>query len=167
GLEAHAAAVAPEEIPLDILFEDSDLLVLNKPPGLVVHPAAGHETHTLVNALLHHCHGQLSGIGGVARPCIVPPLHKKTTGGLVMAKNDATHHALARQFAARKVGKVYHAILCGKLEKLSGEISVPIARHPNHRKRMAASYGPGRAAHTSFRVLEQLRAATLVEATLH
>src|SRR5262245_3194150 len=164
--EARPAAATPEQIPLNILFEDDDLLVLNKPPGLVVHPAAGHEAHTLVNALLHHCRGQLSGIGGVVRPGIVHRLDKETGGCLVVAKNDATHQALAHQFAARKVGKIYQAIVCGELNKLSGEVSVPIARHPSHRKRMAAIHGRGRAASTSFRVLERLRGATLVEATL-
>jgi len=99
--EARPAEAQPEEIPLDILFEDDSLLVLNKPAGLVVHPAAGHEEHTLVNALLHHCRGSLSGIGGVARPGIVHRLDKDTTGCLVVAKNDATHLALAGQFAGR------------------------------------------------------------------
>src|SRR5437762_1948232 len=146
---------------------DDDLVVLNKPPGLVVHPAAGHEEHTLVNALLHHCAGQLSGIGGVARPGIVHRLDKETSGCLVVAKNDGTHQALAHQFAARKVSKIYHAIVCGELAEASGEVAVPIARHPSHRKRMAATFGPGRSASTSFRELERLRGATLVEATLH
>ena len=111
--EARSAEAQPEEMPLDVLFEDEALLVLNKPPGLVVHPAAGHEEHTLVNALLHHCAGQLSGIGGVARPGIVHRLDKETSGCLVVAKNDDTHLALSAQFATRKVEKIYHAILCG------------------------------------------------------
>ena len=97
----------PEAIALVVLYEDEDLIVLNKPPGLVVHPSAGHEKHTLVNALLHHCAGQLSGIGGVARPGIVHRLDKNTSGCLVIAKNDATHLALAAQFADRQVEKVY------------------------------------------------------------
>src|SRR5437899_7016242 len=121
--EARPALAQPEEIPLEILFEDDDLLVLNKPPGLVVHPAAGHAEHTLVNALLHHCAGRLSGIGGGARPGIVHRLDKETSGCLVVAKNDATHHALAQQFAARKVGKIYHALVCGELTRSAGEIS--------------------------------------------
>jgi len=165
--EARPAGAQPEDMPLDILFEDGDLLVVNKPPGLVVHPAAGHEEHTLVNALLHHCAGQLSGIGGVARPGIVHRLDKETSGCLVVAKNDATHIALAEQFSGRQVEKIYHAIVCGKISRDHGEIRVAIARHPTHRKRMAATDGHGRAAWTSYRVLERLDTATLVEVSLH
>lgn len=164
--DARPAEALPEEIPLDILFEDKWLLVLNKPAGLVVHPAAGHAEHTLVNALLHHCAGQLSGIGGVARPGIVHRLDKETSGCLVVAKDDATHVALSEQFAKRDVEKIYHAIVCGVMPRDSGEIRAAIARHPSHRKRMAVDDG-GRAAHTSYRVLECLRGATLAEATLH
>ncbi len=141
--EARPAEAQPEEMPLDILFEDDALLVLNKPPGLVVHPAAGHEEHTLVNALLHHCAGQLSGIGGVARPGIVHRLDKETSGCLVVAKNDDTHLALSAQFATRKVEKIYHAILCGELPRDQGEIRAAIARHPSHRKRMAVDDDAG------------------------
>jgi 23S rRNA pseudouridine1911/1915/1917 synthase len=165
--EARPAEAQPEEIPLEILFEDKDLLVLNKPPGLVVHPAAGHEEHTLVNALLHHCAGQLSGIGGVARPGIVHRLDKETSGCLVVAKNDATHVALAEQFAGRTVEKIYEAIVCGEVPRATGEMRAGIARHPTHRKRMAVTDGGGREAWTTYRVLERLHAATRVEAVLH
>ena len=167
--DARPAEAQPEEIPLDILFEDQSLLVLNKPAGLVVHPAAGHEEHTLVNALLHHCAGQLSGIGGVARPGIVHRLDKETSGCLVVAKNDETHLALSKQFADRKVEKIYNTILCGELPRESGEIRAAIARHPSHRKRMAVRDDDAtpRAAHTSWRVLEKLNAATFVEARIH
>lgn len=165
--EPKSAEARPEEIPLDILFEDDDLLVLNKPPGIVVHPAAGHEEHTLVNALLHHCRGKLSGIGGVARPGIVHRLDKDTSGCMVVAKNDETHFALSEFFSTRSLEKIYHAILCGELPRDSGEIHAAIARHPTHRKRMAVVEKQGREAHTSFRVLERLRGATLVEAILH
>jgi 23S rRNA pseudouridine1911/1915/1917 synthase len=165
--EAKAAAAQPEQIPLDILFEDDRLLVLNKPAGLVVHPAAGHEDHTLVNALLHHCAGQLSGIGGVARPGIVHRLDKETSGCMVVAKNDETHLALSTQFAGRKVEKIYHAILCGELPRDEGEIRAAIARHTSHRKRMAVAEDIGRPARTSYRVIERLRSATLVQAILH
>ncbi len=165
--EARSAEAQPEEMPLDILYEDEALLVLNKPPTLVVHPAAGHEEHTLVNALLHHCAGQLSGIGGVARPGIVHRLDKETSGCLVVAKNDETHLALSTQFATRKVEKIYHAILCGELPRDQGEIRAAIARHPTHRKRMAVDDELGREARTGYRVLERLRSATLVEAVLH
>jgi 23S rRNA pseudouridine1911/1915/1917 synthase len=165
--EAKPAEAQPEEIPLDILFEDDALLVLNKPAGLVVHPGVGHEEHTLVNALLHHCAGELSGIGGVARPGIVHRLDKETSGCLVVAKNDDTHVALSVQFASRKVGKIYHAIVCGEMPRDKGEIRAAIARHPSHRKRMAVSDDTGREARTSYRVLERLRCSTLVEAELH
>jgi 23S rRNA pseudouridine1911/1915/1917 synthase len=164
---ARPAAAQPEAIPLDILFEDEALLVLNKPPGLVVHPASGHETRTLVNALLHHCHAQLSGIGGVARPGIVHRLDKDTSGCMVVAKNDDTHLALSAQFASRKVEKVYHAIVCGEMARDAGEIRAAIARHASHRKCMVVDEDVGREAHTSYRVLERLEGATLAEARLH
>jgi 23S rRNA pseudouridine1911/1915/1917 synthase len=165
--EARSAAAQPEDIPLDVLYEDETLLVLNKPPGLVVHPASGHEIRTLVNALLHHCQGQLSGIGGVARPGIVHRLDKDTSGCMVVAKNDETHLALSSQFASRKVEKVYHAIVCGEMAREQGEIRAAIARHTSHRKCMVVDEDVGREAHTSYRVLEQLRGATLAEARLH
>ncbi len=164
---ARPATAQPQELPLDILFEDDDLLVLNKPPGMVVHPSAGHEDSTLVNALLHHCAGQLSGIGGVARPGIVHRLDKETSGCLVVAKNDPAHLALSSQFASRGVEKIYHAIVCGNLTPEQGEVRAAIARHPTHRKRMAVTDGSGRDAWTSFHVLERLREATVVEALLH
>lgn len=165
--EAKPSVSQPEDIPLKILFEDEDLLVLNKPPGLVVHPAAGHEEHTLVNALLYHCHGHLSGIGGVARPGIVHRLDKDTSGCLVVAKNDRTHLALSAQFAQRGVRKIYHALVCGAMTTSSGEIRAGIARHPNHRKRMAVTEGAGRDAWTSYRVLCRLVASTFIETELH
>ncbi len=166
--EAQAAEAQPEDIPLDVLFEDKALLVLNKPAGLVVHPAAGNEEHTLVNALLHHCAGELSGIGGVARPGIVHRLDKETSGCLVVAKNDETHVALSNQFAGRTVEKLYLAIVCGVMPRDEGNIHAAIARHPTHRKRMAVwDESVGRAAHTGYRVIERLREATLVEAQLY
>jgi 23S rRNA pseudouridine1911/1915/1917 synthase len=165
--EARPAEAQPEEMPLNILYEDEALVVLNKPAGLVVHPAAGHEEHTLVNALLHHCAGQLSGIGGVARPGIVHRLDRGTSGCLVVAKTDSTHIALASQFASRKVEKCYHGIVCGELPREQGEIRAAIARHPTHRKRMAVDDEFGREARTTYRVLERLRGATFIEAALH
>jgi 23S rRNA pseudouridine1911/1915/1917 synthase len=162
---AQPAGAQPEDIPLEILYEDEDLLALNKPAGLVVHPAAGHAAHTLVNALLHHCAGHLSGIGGVARPGIVHRLDKDTSGCLVVAKNDAAHLCLSGQFAARTVEKTYEAIVCGQWPGAGGEIDIPISRHRVDRKRMAA--GAGRPARTTFRVLEWLRGATRVEVDLH
>jgi 23S rRNA pseudouridine1911/1915/1917 synthase len=165
--DPRPAEAQPEEMDLDVLYEDEALLVLNKPPGLVVHPASGHEAQTLVNALLHHCRGQLSGIGGVARPGIVHRLDKDTSGCLVAAKNDETHLALSSQFASRKVEKVYHAIVCGEIARDHGEVRAAIARHASHRKCMAVDEEFGREAHTSYRVLERLSQATLAEARPH
>jgi 23S rRNA pseudouridine1911/1915/1917 synthase len=164
--EARPAEAQAEEIALNILFEDKDLLVLNKAPGIVVHPAAGNETGTLVNALLHHCRGELSGIGGVARPGIVHRLDKDTSGCLVVAKNDSAHMKLAEQFASRAVMKIYDAILCGELPAARGEIRGSIARHVTQRKRMAV-VKDGREAWTSYEVMERLHGATLVSANLH
>src|SRR5437879_10918290 len=127
--DARPAAAQPQEMPLDVLFEDDDLLVLNKPPGMVVHPSAGHEESTLANALLHHCAGQLSGIGGVARPGIVHRLDKETSGCLVVAKDDPTHQALAAQFAGREVETVYEAIVCQEVPRLSGTMRDHISRN--------------------------------------
>jgi 23S rRNA pseudouridine1911/1915/1917 synthase len=160
------AEARPEAIPVETLYEDDDLLVVNKPAGLVVHPAAGHEEGTLVNALLHHCAGRLSGIGGVSRPGIVHRLDKDTSGCLVVAKHDAAHGPLAEQFASRELHKVYQVLVCGSVGPESGEIRAGIARHPSHRKRMAVRSG-GREAWTSYRVCERLGHATWVEATLH
>jgi len=166
--EARPSETLAEDIPLNILFEDDSLLVINKPPGLVVHPAAGHEEHTLVNALLHHCGDSLSGIGGVARPGIVHRLDKDTSGCLVVAKNDETHVGLSRQFEGRTVEKLYEAIVLGEVEQDQGEIRASIARHPTHRKRMAVREDQeSRFAHTSYRVLERLVRSTHVEAAIH
>lgn len=166
--EARVSETRPENIPLDVLHEDEDLIVINKPPGIVVHPSVGHEEHTLVNALLHHCAGQLSGVGGVARPGIVHRLDQDTSGCLVVAKNDATHLALSEQFAGRTIGKIYHAIVCGSVTPEAGDIYAAIARHATERQRMAVTEpGEGRDAHTGYRILRRMRYSTLVEATLH
>jgi len=164
--EPRPAEALPQAMELDVLYEDDRLLVLNKPPGLVVHPSAGHEDGTLVNALLHHCAGRLSGIGGVARPGIVHRLDKDTSGCLVVAKDDGAHAGLAAQFAGRDLEKVYQAVVCGRVERDAGEIRAAIARHPSHRKRMAVSSG-GREAWTTYRVRERWAAATWIEAHLH
>jgi 23S rRNA pseudouridine1911/1915/1917 synthase len=156
----------PEQIPLEILFEDDDLIVINKPAGLVVHPGAGHREHTLVNALLNHC-AILSGIGGKERPGIVHRIDKETSGCLVVAKNDATHWDLSKQFAARTVEKIYLALVAGKLRKPAGVIEERIGRHPVHRKRMSATTLRGRAAKTEYRVVRSSDRATLVECLLH
>jgi len=156
-----------EEIPLEVLHEDDDLIVLNKAAGLVVHPAAGNWNHTLVNALLHHC-PTLSGIGGEQRPGIVHRLDKETSGCIVVAKNDFTHQNLSAQFAGRKILKVYLALVSGHLKTKSGLIENCIGRHPVHRKKMAVvNESRGRNSKTAYRVLEELETASLVECTLH
>ncbi len=171
--EAVPCGVSAQEIPLDVLFEDDSLIVVNKAPGMVVHPAAGNWEGTLVNALLHHCRS-LSGIGGELRPGIVHRLDKETSGCLVAAKNDAAHQSLSKQFAGRDVTKIYLAIASGRFAKMSGIVDAPIARHPVHRKKMAiAEAGKGRNSKTSWRVLKEFPViggkgvATLVECTLH
>jgi 23S rRNA pseudouridine1911/1915/1917 synthase len=156
----------PEAISLDVLFEDEDMVVLNKPAGLVVHPGAGHREHTLVNALLHHC-PTLSGIGGKERPGIVHRLDKDTSGCLVVAKNDATHRGLSAQFAARTVEKIYLALVAGKLRKSSGTIEAAISRHPVHRQRMTAATSRGRPAKTEYQVVREGKDASLVQCQLH
>ena len=163
----RAVGTRPEAIALEVLYEDADLIVLNKPPGMVVHPAAGNWEGTLVNALLHHC-GALSSIGGEQRPGIVHRLDKDTSGCIVAAKNDATHRSLTAQFAGREVEKIYLALAAGAFPLQSGTIEGAIARHPIHRKKMTVvAGGRGRAARTDWRVLRVLPAGTLVECTLH
>lgn len=165
--EARPAELKPVPLPLEVLFEDEDLLVLNKPAGLLVHPASGEEEVTLVHALLHHCRGQLSGIGGVERPGIVHRIDRDTSGCLVVAKNDFTHAELSNQFKERQVSKTYHAIVCGELPHEKGEIRAALARHPNHRMSMVVDEDDGRDAWTTFRCLERFTGATLVEVRIH
>ena len=156
----------PEPIPLDVLFEDDDLIVINKPAGLTVHPGAGQREHTLVNALLSHC-TTLSGIGGKERPGIVHRLDKETSGCLVVAKNDAAHRELSRQFAARTVEKIYLALIAGKLRKAAGIIDGKIGRDPIRRQRMQVTSFRGRTAKTEYRAIRSSDQATLVECRLH
>jgi len=158
--------IQPEAIPLDVLFEDDDLIVINKPAGMTVHPGAGQREHTLVNALLSHCAG-LSGVGGKERPGIVHRLDKETSGCLVVAKNDMAHRELSKQFAARTVEKIYLALVAGKLRKPAGVIDEKIGRHPVHRKRMGVSPHRGRTARTEYRVIRSSDAASLIECRLH
>jgi 23S rRNA pseudouridine1911/1915/1917 synthase len=166
------AEMQPEAIALSVLFEDEDLIVLDKPVGMVVHPAAGNWEGTLVHALLHHCR-TLSGVGGELRPGIVHRLDKETSGCIVAAKNDSAHQSLARQFAGREVTKIYLALVAGRFAKKSGLIEAAIGRHPVHRQKMAV-VERGRASKTEWRALRELPAAeapggiaTLVECTLH
>ncbi|MDQ6862170.1 MAG: RluA family pseudouridine synthase, partial [Verrucomicrobiota bacterium] len=156
-----------EDIALQILFEDDDLLVIDKPAGMVVHPGAGNQEHTLVNALLGHC-TELSGIGGKERPGIVHRLDKETSGCLIVAKNDTAHRELSRQFAARTVKKIYLALVAGRLRSATGTIDAPIGRHPVHRQRMSISKtSRGRSALTEYRVLRSGSEMSLVECELH
>ena len=147
--------VKAENIPLDIVYEDEDLLVVNKPKGMVVHPAAGNYDGTLVNALMHHCGNSLSGINGVMRPGIVHRIDKNTSGLLMVAKNDFAHTGLAEQIKEHSFTREYAAIVYGKLRQASGTVSAPIDRHPQKRKQMAVVEG-GREAVTHYEVLEEL-----------
>ncbi len=160
------AAHAPEPMALDILHEDAHLIVLNKAPGVVVHPAPGHAGGTLVNGLLHHC-ADLSGIGGEIRPGIVHRLDKDTSGTLVVAKNDAAHLSLSEQFKNRAVDKRYLALVYGVPAADSGDIDLAVGRHPVDRKRMAAGPARGREAHTHWQVRQRYNGAALLELTLH
>ncbi len=157
-------ATLPEAIPLDVLYEDDDVIVINKPQGMVVHPAAGNRAGTLVNALLAHCRG-LSAIGGKERPGIVHRLDKDTSGVLVVAKNDAAHVSLQKQIQAREARREYLAIVHGRVREERGRINAPIGRHPVDRKRMAVIAG-GRPAVTDYEVLERFPGYTLVRAIL-
>ena len=135
--EPEPCEAIPQNIPLDIVYEDSDLIVVNKPVGMVVHPAAGNPDGTLVNALLYHCGTSLSGVGGVIRPGIVHRIDKDTSGLLVVAKNDDTHLALASQLKGHHISRIYYAVVIGNLKEDQGTIDAPIGRHPIDRKRMA------------------------------
>jgi 23S rRNA pseudouridine1911/1915/1917 synthase len=170
GIPAPAPARArPEDIPLEILYEDEDVVVVNKPAGLPVHPGAGVRSGTLVNALLHRygAGDRLSSVGGELRPGIVHRLDKETSGALLVARNDAAHQALARQFAGRKIEKAYLALLHGKIAGESGRIELPIARDLHRRTRMTTRRREGRAARTDWRLLLRLPGFSLVEADLH
>jgi len=165
--EPKAAHNEPQDIPLTIVFEDEHLLVVDKPAGLVVHPAAGNFDGTLVNALLHHCGGSLSGIGGVARPGIVHRIDKDTSGLLVVAKTDVAHEGLAKQFAAHSIDRRYLAIVGGVPKTASGTVDAPLARSSANRKKIAiVEEGRGKLAVTHWKRLNVLRDAALVECRL-
>jgi 23S rRNA pseudouridine1911/1915/1917 synthase len=164
--EPAPAAPAPEDIPLRVVHEDAHLIVIDKPAGLVVHPGAGTASGTLVNALLHRVK-DLSGVGGVLRPGIVHRLDRGTSGLLVVAKDDATHQGLARQFAARTVEKEYLAVVLGRPRRASGTVDAPIGRDPVHRKRMSVKAPRGRAARTGYTVEESFDGAALLRVRLH
>lgn len=167
--EPSPADARPEDIPLSVVYEDTDIIVINKPKGMVVHPAAGNPTGTLVNALLHHCRGELSGIGGVERPGIVHRIDKDTSGLLVAAKNDAAHRALAAALEKHEIRREYRALALGTPRQDVGTVDLPIGRHPRDRKRMAVlgeGMGKSRSAITHYRVLEHFPGASYLSLEL-
>nr|WP_318685155.1 RluA family pseudouridine synthase [uncultured Acetatifactor sp.] len=164
--ETAEPAIVPEDIPLDILYEDEDLIVVNKPKGMVVHPAAGHYSGTLVNALLFHCGQSLSGINGVLRPGIVHRIDMDTTGSIIACKNDRSHASIAEQLKEHTVNRRYHAVCCGVLSNDEGIIDKPIGRDPRDRKKMAANVKDGKRAVTRYRVLQRFNGYTYIECTL-
>ena len=164
--EAVEPDIEPENIPLDILYEDADVLVVNKPKGMVVHPAAGHYSGTLVNALMYHCKGSLSGINGCLRPGIVHRIDMDTTGSLIVCKNDIAHASIAEQLKEHSIVRRYRAIVWGVIKEEEGCVDVPIGRHPSDRKKMAAGVRNGKEAVTHYRVLERFRSYTYSECRL-
>jgi len=154
--EPETLKVEPENIPLDILYEDSDVIVVNKPKDMVVHPAAGHYSGTLVNALLYHCKDSLSGINGIMRPGIVHRIDKDTTGALVVCKNDTAHQCLAAQLKEHSITRKYEAIVYHAFKEAEGRVEGPIGRHPTERTKMAINHKNGKDAVTNYRVLENL-----------
>ena len=158
--------ILPENIPLDILYEDSDVLVINKPKGMVVHPAAGHYTNTVVNAVMYHCQGNLSGINGVMRPGIVHRIDRDTTGAIVICKNDQAHQSLAQQLKEHSITRSYRAIVWNNLKEDEGTVDRPIGRHPVDRKKMAVNEKNGKTAVTHYRVLERFGRFTYIECRL-
>ena len=154
--EPETLKVEPEPIPLDVLYEDSDVIVVNKPKNMVVHPAAGHYSGTLVNALLYHCKDSLSGINGIMRPGIVHRIDKDTTGALVVCKNDTAHQFLAAQLKEHSITRKYEAIVYHTFKEEEGRVEGPIGRHPSERTKMAINYKNGKDAVTNYRVLENL-----------
>lgn len=158
--------ILPENIPLDILYEDQDVLVVNKPKDMVVHPAPGHYTGTLVNAIMYHCKDHLSGINGVLRPGIVHRIDKDTTGSLIVCKNDIAHNSLSEQLKNHSITRKYVAIVHGVLKEDSGTIEGPIGRNPKDRMKMAINYQNGKDAVTHYRVLKRFEKFTLVECVL-
>lgn len=158
--------IEPENIPLDILYEDEDLIVVNKPKGMVVHPAAGHYSGTMVNALMYHCKGSLSGINGVMRPGIVHRIDRDTTGSVIACKNDASHESIAAQLKEHSLTRKYHAIVYGNIKEEEGTIDKPIGRHPNDRKKMAINEKNGKRAVTHYKVLQHFDKYTYIECQL-
>lgn len=163
--EPEPLSIEPENIPLDILYEDEDLLIVNKPKGMVVHPAAGHYSGTLVNAVLYHCGDSLSGINGVLRPGIVHRIDQNTTGSLIICKNDRAHQSIAAQLKEHSITRKYRAIVHGRLTA-DGTVHTTIGRHPQNRKLMAVNVPNGKDAITHYRVLETFDRFTYIECQL-
>ena len=164
--ELKEPEIEAEDIPLDILYEDDDLLMVNKPKGMVVHPSAGHLTGTLVNAVMYHCKDRLSGINGVMRPGIVHRIDMDTTGVLVICKNDKAHNHVAAQLKEHSITRKYRAIVHGVIKEEEGTVDAPIGRHPVERKKMAAGVKNGKRAVTHYRVLQRFRNHTYIECQL-
>lgn len=164
--EAAEPDIEAENIPLDILYEDDDVLVVNKPKGMVVHPAAGHYSGTLVNAVMYHCRGSLSGINGVMRPGIVHRIDRDTTGSLIICKNDNAHLSIAAQLKDHTIVRRYRAIVHGVIREEELCINSPVGRHPTDRKKMAAGVRNGKESVTHIKVLERFRAYTYIECRL-
>jgi len=164
--EAVEYVAEAENIPLDVVYEDSDLIVVNKPKGMVVHPAAGNYSGTLVNALMFYCKGQLSGINGVLRPGIVHRIDKNTSGLLVVAKNDVAHNSLAAQLKEHSVKREYRAVAYGRFKELEGRVDLPIGRDQNDRKKMTVTYKNSKNAITNYRVLEELNGFSYISCIL-
>lgn len=161
--DAVETQILPENIPLDILYEDEDLLVVNKPKGMVVHPSAGHYSGTLVNAIMYHCKNSLSGINGEIRPGIVHRIDMDTTGSLIVCKNDESHIAIAEQIKIHSINRIYRGIVCGIVKEDEGTIHAPIGRHPIDRKKMAINEKNGKDAITHYKVLERFEKYTYME----
>lgn len=164
--EAVEPAIEAEDIPLSVLYEDEDVLVVDKPKGMVVHPAPGHYSGTLVNAALYHCRGQLSGINGVLRPGIVHRIDRDTTGSLIICKNDFSHQAVAAQLKEHSLNRSYRAIVHGVIKEEDGVVDAPIGRDEQDRKRMAVNRKNGKEAVTHYRVLKRFREYTYIECRL-
>lgn len=164
---AKEPEIVPEDIPIDVIYEDKDIIIINKPKGLVVHPAAGHASGTLVNALLYHCKGELSGINGIMRPGIVHRIDRDTTGVIVACKNDAAHQFIAAQLKVHSIVRRYQAIVYHTLQEESGRIEAPIGRDPKDRKKMAVNHKNGKPAVTNYKLLENInRQYAFVECSL-
>ena len=164
--EAVEPDIEAENIPLDILYEDQDILIVNKPKGMVVHPAPGHYSGTLVNAVMYHCKGQLSGINGIMRPGIVHRIDRDTTGSLIVCKNDHAHNLVAAQLKEHSINRRYRAIVHGVLYQESGTIMAPVGRDPKDRKKMAVNEQNGKYAVTHYKVLQRFQEYTYIECTL-